>query len=153
MPDNLENETPPAALHEREGQQSADPHDKLASPPSNAPPTAAGASPNGPAAIVVLQAVLDSGAEPYCDLAGIPRLRRKTDKAEFLPWPIRSRQVEAWIAKLYYEKDKLFVNRSVLQQVSLVLEGIADAAGIYLRNQGTATKQARQVRRGNPSDN
>jgi SpoVK/Ycf46/Vps4 family AAA+-type ATPase len=29
----------------------------------------------------------------------------------------------------------------------------ADAAGIYLRNQGTATKQARQVRRGNPSDN
>jgi hypothetical protein len=47
------------------------------------------------------------------------------DNTPFLPWPIRSRHVEAWAANLYYCQTGQLVTRSELQQALLVLEGIA----------------------------
>ena len=72
----------------------------------------------------------DAGAEPYMDRAGICRLRRKCDgvdehKTPFLSWPIDSRPIEAWMAKLFYGKTGKFVTRAELVNSILVLEGMA----------------------------
>ena len=101
-----------------------DPHNQDEHTHANGDTPAEGSGGNTPAPSV-LQLLLESGAQPYCDVAGIPRLRRETDNAPFLPWPIRSRQVEAWAANLYYRQNGQLIGRSELQQALLVLEGIA----------------------------
>jgi len=77
------------------------------------------------ATIPLVELVLTTGAHPYCDVAGIPRLRRPSDSRDFLPWPIRSRQVEAWVARLFYSHQGTLATQSEIRQVLLVLEGMA----------------------------
>ena len=96
--------------------------DEHTRPNEATPPDATGGSSPTPS---LLRRLLDRGAQPYCDVAGIPRLRRAMDNTPFLPWPIRSRHVEAWAANLYYCQTGQLVTRSELQQALLVLEGIA----------------------------
>jgi hypothetical protein len=75
--------------------------------------------------VVALELVLQTGAIPYLDPAGEPRIRRTTDGTETLPWPVRSRETEAWVAKLYYEHARGLLSRGHIDRVLLYLEGKA----------------------------
>jgi len=89
-------------------------------------PTKKNSKPTQTPDVIALKIVKKKGAVPFLDAAGEPRLRRKTEGPEDISWPIRSRQTEAWIARLYNGKTKALICRSSIDRVLLCLEGLAE---------------------------
>lgn len=54
-----------------------------------------------PADKKAIQIILNSGAKPFLDIAGIARIRRKTTDKDEPCWPVQSHRTRAWIAKSY----------------------------------------------------
>lgn len=101
-------------------------HSPLGSSTTLDPIVRVASKPNQTPDVVALEIVKRSGATPFLDVAGEPRLRRKTEGPEDISWPIRSRRTEAWIARLYNDKTKVLISRSSIDRVLLCLEGLAE---------------------------
>jgi hypothetical protein len=100
------------------------------SPGARACRRAPGVSADLPRAPFLLDLVSQARAEPYCDVAGVPYLKWPADSTDGAgtPWiavPMRSRQVQAWLAELYCRHTATLISRAELHQVLLVLEGMA----------------------------
>ncbi len=78
-----------------------------------------------PMDVVALELVLQGMTECYLDPSGEPRLRRKSDKPDDVPWPVRSRETEGWIAKIFFEATHTLLGRGQIDRVLLYLEGKA----------------------------
>ena len=78
-----------------------------------------------PPDVVALNLVMSTGAVLYLDPAGEPRIRRASDGTDDIPWPLRSRVTEGWLAKLYFEYSHRLLGRSEIDRILLCLEGKA----------------------------
>jgi hypothetical protein len=79
-----------------------------------------------PNEVVALELVLQAIEEVYSDPAGEPRIRRKNDNPDEISWPIRSREMGGWVAKLFYENTGNLLTRGQIDRVLLYLEGKAE---------------------------
>jgi hypothetical protein len=85
--------------------------------------------------------VCEAGAVPYCDLAGVARLKRPSDVPDAdgaggLPPRLDSNEVRNWLANLHFQRTGECLSASRLRAARMVLEGMAadnvvcDAAGL-----------------------
>ena len=76
-----------------------------------------------------VEAILGVGAEPYCDSAGMPRLRLPTGTGEpegRAPVRIGSGEMRAWVAELLYRTTGVVLSGREFADVGWILRGIAE---------------------------
>lgn len=78
-----------------------------------------------PRDVIAINLIISTGALLYLDPAGEPRIRHPTESTEDVPWPIRSRVTEAWVAKLFFERKHRLLTKPQVDRIILCLEGKA----------------------------
>ena len=78
-----------------------------------------------PRDVIALDLIISTGADLYLDPAGEPRIRRSSEAPEDMPWPVRSRITEGWVANLFFEMTHRLLTKPQIDRIIICLEGMA----------------------------